>query len=86
MSEIGLSKRDAYRLFFRDYPDVVSIEQMCQMLGGIGKKTGYRLLKEKKIEAFKIGKSYKIPKIQIISYLKVIGDPVISNPTLTPQT
>ena len=68
------------------YPDVVSIEQMCQMLGGIGKKTGYRLLKEKKIEAFKIGKSYKIPKIQIISYLKVIGDPVIINPTLTPQT
>ena len=86
MGEIGLSKRDAYRLVFRDYPDVVSIEQMCQMLGGIGKKTGYRLLREKRIEAFKIGKSYKIPKIQIISYLKVIGDPIISNPTLTPQT
>lgn len=54
------------------------------MLGGIGKKTGYRLLKEKKIEALKIRKSYKIPKIHIISYLKVVRDPVISNPTLMP--
>ena len=86
MNGVGLSKRDAYRLVFRDYPDVVTIEQMCQMLGGIGKKTGYRLLREKKIEAFKIGKSYKIPKIQIISYLKVTGDPIINNPAMTPQT
>ena len=86
MNGVGLSKRDAYRLVFRDYPDVVTIEQMCQMLGGIGKKTGYRLLREKKIEAFKIGKSYKIPKIQIISYLKVTGDPMINNPAMTPQT
>ena len=86
MNTATLSRRDAYRFMFREYPDVVNIDQMCHMLGGIGKKTGYRLLREKKIEAFKIGKSYKIPKIQIISYLKVIGDPMISNPTLTPQS
>lgn len=84
MNEIGLSKRDAYRLVFRDYPDVVNIEQMCQMLGGIGKKTGYRLLRENKIEAFKIGKSYRIPKIQIIGYLKVLENPVLSIPASTP--
>ncbi len=86
MNGVGLSKRDAYRLVFQDYPDVVTIEQMCRMLGGIGKKTGYRLLREKKIEAFKIGKSYKIPKIQIISYLKVTGDLMPSNTAMAPQT
>ena len=86
MNDIRLSKRDAYRLVFRDYPDIVTIEQMCRMLGGIGKKTGYRLLREKKIEAFKIGKSYKIPKIQVIGYLKVTEDPMINNSAMTPQT
>ena len=26
---------------FEEYPDVVSVEQMCVMLGGIGKRTAY---------------------------------------------
>lgn len=72
MNTATLSRKDAYRFMFRDYPDVVNIEQMCRMLGGFGKKTGYRLLRENKIEAFRIGKSYKIPKIQVMNYLKVI--------------
>lgn len=36
---------DAYKLMFRDYPDVVNVEQLCRMLGGISSKTAYRLLK-----------------------------------------
>ncbi len=43
-----LSKRDAYRVMFRDYPDVVSVEQMSEMLG-ICEKSAYRLLHENKI-------------------------------------
>ena len=59
----------AYRIVFRDYPDVVNIEQMCQMLGGISTKTGYRLLREGTIQSFMIGKRYRIPKISICEYL-----------------
>ena len=36
---------DAYKVMFTNFPDVVSIDQMCQMLGGISKKTGLRHLK-----------------------------------------
>lgn len=54
---------------FSDYPDVVTVKQMCEMLGGIGMKTAYSLLQNGEIKYIKIGKSFKIPKICIIEYL-----------------
>ena len=54
---------------YSNYPDVVNIEQMCEMLGNISKKSGYKLLKEKKIKSMIIAKRYKIPKIYILEYL-----------------
>ena len=44
-----LSPRDAYRLMLKDYPDVMDIGQMCEALG-VSTKTGYKLLKDGKIE------------------------------------
>ena len=32
----------AYKLLFTEYPDVVNVEQMCEMLGGICDKTAIR--------------------------------------------
>ena len=66
-----LSKRDAYRVMFRDYPDVVSVEQMSEMLG-ICEKSAYRLLHQNKIAHFKVGRTYKIPKLHLFAYLNVI--------------
>lgn len=60
---------EAYKLVFRQYPDVVNVEQMCDMLGGISSKTGYRMLKSNTIKHFMIGRIYKIPKMFIIEYL-----------------
>lgn len=54
---------------FSDYPDVVTVSQMCVMLGNIGKRTAYALLKSGEIRYLKIGKSFKIPKASIIAYL-----------------
>lgn len=55
---------------FSSYPDVVSVEQLSQMLG-ISTKTAYRLLKEKKIKAITIGRTYRIPKIFVLDYLEI---------------
>lgn len=54
---------------FAEYPDVVTVKQMCEMLGGIGPKTAYGLLQSGEIRYLKIGKSFKIPKIAIVEYL-----------------
>ena len=66
-----LKPNEAYKLLFGEYPDVVNVKQMCEMLGGIGEKTGYRLLHSGEIKYFTIGRNYRIPKIHIIDYLAV---------------
>ena len=67
-----LSQKDVYTMMFREYPDIVTVSQMSEMLG-ISEKSAYRLLKENCIEHFKIGRTYKIPKLHIFSYLRVGG-------------
>ena len=62
-------KKNPYSIMFTDYPDIVNIKQMRNMLGGIGVTLAYKLLKEGKIKYIKIGREYKIPKTFIINYL-----------------
>lgn len=54
---------------FRQYPDVVDVSQMCAMLGNISTKTGYKLLRDQKIEHIKVGRVYRIPKSNVIHYI-----------------
>lgn len=61
--------KEHYNSLFRDYPDVVRVYQLRQMLPGTGKNKIYKLLKEKKIHSKKIGRDYYIPKVSIINYL-----------------
>lgn len=65
-----ISQRDAYRLMLREYPDVMNIEQMSELLG-VSTKTGYKLLQDGKIACLKVGRSYRIPKAHILTYLKI---------------
>ena len=71
MAAVKMTKRDAYRAMFKEYPDVVNVDQMCAMLGGISRKLCYRILRENDVEHFKIGRTYKITKLSVISYLRV---------------
>ena len=61
-----ISQREAYRLMLKDYPDVMSIEQMCEILS-VSTKTGYKLLKEGKICCLKVGQAYRIPKAHLFT-------------------
>jgi len=54
---------------FEKYPDVVEVDDLRVMLGGISKKLAYRLLVDQEIRSVKVGRSYKIPKVCIIEYL-----------------
>ena len=60
--------KENYDMMFTSYPDLVNIVQLKEMLG-IGVTLAYRLVKNNTIPAFKIGREYKIPKRNIISYL-----------------
>ena len=54
---------------FTEYPDVVEVDDLRKMLGGISKKLAYRLLAEQEIRSVRVGRTYKIPKLCIIEYL-----------------
>ena len=54
---------------FENYPDVVEVEDLRKMLGGISKRLAYKLLAEQEIQSVRVGRAYKIPKICVIEYL-----------------
>ena len=61
--------KETYTLMFTDYPDIVNLVQMRKMLGGISNTLAYRMLREKKIKSKKVGREYKIPKVNVIKYV-----------------
>lgn len=63
------SNAEYYGNLFKDYPDVVKVEQLKEMLPKIGKNKIYKLLKEEKIYSKRIGRDYYIPKASVINYL-----------------
>ena len=46
-----------------------NLDQMRKMLGGISNTLAYRMLREKKIKSKKVGREYKIPKVNVIKYM-----------------
>ena len=60
--------KENYEIMFTTYPDLVNIKQLTKMLG-IGITLAYRLVKNNTIKAIKVGREYKIPKRNVISYL-----------------
>ena len=55
---------------FKDYPDVVDVNQLIEMLGGnLSKKLVYKLLQNQEIKNRKIGREYRIPKKSVIEFL-----------------
>ena len=54
---------------FTDYHDVVDVSGLQSMLGNIGRQTAYELVRKGSIKAIKVGKLYRIPKINVIAFL-----------------
>lgn len=57
---------------FKDYPDVVSVEEVQTMLR-IGRNAVYELLRSGVIKSLKVGKKYIIPKVSIIKYVTSVA-------------
>lgn len=60
--------KENYQIMFTNYPDLVNIMQLKDMLG-IGSPLAYKLVRTKVIPSIKVGREYKIPKRNVISYV-----------------
>jgi excisionase family DNA binding protein len=55
-------------ILFESFDDVVDIETFMEMLG-IGRNKAYQILNSGEIEAFRVGRKWRIPKISIEKYI-----------------
>ena len=53
---------------FKEYPYVVSVEQLMEMLQ-IGQSLAYRLLRSGAIPAKRVGRKYIIAKVNVIEFV-----------------
>lgn len=54
---------------FEQYDNLITVKEMQEMLG-VGKNTAYELVRQNKIECFRIGKLWKIPKEAVEKYIR----------------
>ena len=54
---------------FKDYSDMVTIDEVCEMLR-IGRSKAYCLLRCGRITGFKDGRLWMIPKTSVIEYVE----------------
>lgn len=60
--------KELYKMMFPDYPDIVTVKQLREMLG-VSRHLAYKLISDGEIQAVKIGTSLKIPKVSVINYV-----------------
>ncbi|SDY60672.1 hypothetical protein SAMN05660462_00431 [Proteiniborus ethanoligenes] len=58
-----------YKELFKDYPDVVTLVQFREMLGGIADSTARKLVRTNAVKHFYIRDTYMIPKKCVIDYV-----------------
>lgn len=65
-----MSFGEVYGSILKEYPDILTVEEMSKALG-VSSKPGYQLLRENKVEHLKVGRAYRVPKVHLLSYLRL---------------
>ena len=63
---------DLYNAVFRDYPDVMDVKQVSDLLG-VSTKTVYSLIRRGLLPGMKVGRAFRVPKVTLIRYMKIFG-------------
>ena len=69
------------RNIFKEYPDILDVKQVSTILG-VSTKTVYKLLREGTLASLKVGREFKVPKINILKYVKIFDSPVYEKTTV----
>jgi excisionase family DNA binding protein len=62
--------KEVYQTVLKDYPEIMSVEETSAALG-VSTKTVYKMLKNGIIQNMKVGRSYRVPKVHLLSFLKI---------------
>jgi len=76
-----LNLLDVYRAVFKEFPDVMDAKDVSKVLG-VSTKTVYKLLKQGNIASLKVGREFRVPKVNVMKYVKIFGSPLIEQATV----
>ena len=68
--ENSTSPQDVYLSFFPDYPDVLDMKQVGEMLG-VCVKTVYRMVQNNELKSVRIGRQHRIAKRHLMQYMDI---------------
>lgn len=64
-----MKSRKHYGKLFAPYPDVTTLPEFFNMLGGIGDSSARKIIRANKVKHFYIKCTYLIPKESVIDYV-----------------
>lgn len=70
---MNISTNDIYGIVFKNYPDVLNVQQVSELLG-VSTKTVYKQIKDGSLKSIKVGREFRIPKVSIMSYINIFDD------------
>ena len=62
---------DVYNNGFKKFPDVLSVNQLCEVLH-LSKPSVYKLLESGELKSLRVGAKYKIPKVYVMEYMQLV--------------
>lgn len=68
--EIKMDFNETYKVVLQNSPEVLSVKEASNVLR-VSTKTVYKLIKNGSIQNMKVGRSYRIPKIHLLSFLRI---------------
>ena len=66
-----INTKAIYRMMFKEYPDVLNVKQVSQLLG-VSTKTVYKLIRDECLCHLKVGREFRIPKVVLMKYMRVL--------------
>jgi excisionase family DNA binding protein len=75
-----ISTQEIYHSVFKEYPDILDVKQVSDALG-VSTKVVYRLLNNGTIVSLKVGREFRIPKVNVMKYVKIFGSPICEQAT-----
>lgn len=83
-----IKSQDIYRIVFKEYPDILDVKQVGDLLG-VSKKTVYNLIRDGSLPSIKVGREFRIPKFVVMKYLSILGsnedEAILQNKCATPM-
>ena len=79
--------KNEMNIVFKDYPDALTLCEFAEMLG-ISQKLASKLIRTGEIEAIKVGREYRIAKVNAIRYLlgEQVTEKYVLNETSNPKS